>query len=91
MASASEHTVNTGRFPRSSVRREPRRRGGRHVVAEIARYLGAVSILVVGAIHAQQYYDASFRVVPSSDLRAPCPATGLPWVISGGHSAAQAP
>jgi hypothetical protein len=32
---------------------------------EIARYLGAVSILVVGAIHAQQYYDAYFRVVPT--------------------------
>src|SRR5689334_16385210 len=32
---------------------------------ETARYLGAVSILVVGAIHAQQYYDAYFRVVPT--------------------------
>jgi hypothetical protein len=35
------------------------------VTAEIARYLGAISILVVGAIHAQQYYDAYFRVVPT--------------------------
>jgi predicted lipoprotein with Yx(FWY)xxD motif len=24
-------------------------------------------------------------VVPSSDRRTPCPATGLPWVISGGQ------
>jgi hypothetical protein len=35
------------------------------VAGEVARYLGAVSILVVGAIHAQQYYDAYFRVVPT--------------------------
>ena len=30
-----------------------------------ARYLGAVSILLVGAVHAQQYYDAYFSVVPT--------------------------
>jgi hypothetical protein len=35
------------------------------LVGEIARYLGAISILVVGAIHAQQYYDAYFSVVPT--------------------------
>jgi hypothetical protein len=34
-------------------------------VAEVARYLGAVSILLVGAVHAQQYYDAYFSVVPT--------------------------
>jgi hypothetical protein len=28
------------------------------------RYLGAASILMVGGIHAQQYYDAYFNVVP---------------------------
>ena len=33
--------------------------------AEVARYLGAASVLAVGAIHAQQYYDAYFRVVPT--------------------------
>ena len=38
---------------------------GRRAVGEAARYLGGVSILVVGAIHAQQYYDAYFRVVPT--------------------------
>ena len=37
----------------------------RGVVGEAARYLGAVSILIVGAIHAQQYYDAYFSVVPT--------------------------
>ena len=33
-------------------------------VTEVARYLGAVSILLVGAVHAQQYYGAYFSVVP---------------------------
>jgi len=37
----------------------------RFVVGEATRYLGAVSILVVGAIHAQQYYDAYFSFVPT--------------------------
>jgi hypothetical protein len=35
------------------------------VVGKAARYLGAVSVVVVGAIHAQQYYDAYFSVVPT--------------------------
>jgi hypothetical protein len=35
------------------------------IAAETARYLGAVSILVVGAIHAQQYYEAYFSYVPT--------------------------
>jgi hypothetical protein len=34
-------------------------------VAEVARYLGAFSILLVGAVHAQQYYGAYFSVVPT--------------------------
>jgi hypothetical protein len=37
----------------------------RYAVGEIARYLGALSILLVGAVHAQQYYDAYFSVVPT--------------------------
>ena len=41
----------------------PRLRG--YVAGEIARYLGAVSILLVGAVHAQQYYDAYFSIVPT--------------------------
>jgi hypothetical protein len=48
------------------VRPLPRRAGGRsHVAGEIARYLGAASILLVGAVHAQQYYAAYFSVVPT--------------------------
>jgi hypothetical protein len=35
------------------------------VAGELARFLGAVSLLMVAAIHAQQYYDAYFYVVPT--------------------------
>jgi hypothetical protein len=38
---------------------------GSEVAGEVARYLGAVSILVVGAVPAQQYSDAFFWVVPT--------------------------
>lgn len=53
-----------GRFMHAGT---PSARRGRRVdvTAELARYLGAVSILVVGAIHAQQYYDAYFSFVPT--------------------------
>jgi len=37
----------------------------RDLIVEGARYLGAVSVVVVGVIHAQQYYEAYFRVVPT--------------------------
>ena len=37
----------------------------REIVSQAARYLGAVSIFLVGAVHAQQYYDAYFSVVPT--------------------------
>jgi hypothetical protein len=37
----------------------------RELAAQVARYLGAVSILLVGAVHAQQYYDAYFSIVPT--------------------------
>jgi hypothetical protein len=40
-------------------------RTGLEAVGEIARYLGAVSLLMVAAIHAQQYYDAYFSAVPT--------------------------
>jgi hypothetical protein len=42
-------------------------RSSRHteVAGEIIRYLGALSILLVGVIHAQQYYDAYFSFVPT--------------------------
>ena len=35
------------------------------VAGELARYLAAVSLFLVAAIHAQQYYDAYFSVVPT--------------------------
>ena len=41
------------------------RRKWLEVVGEVARYLGAVSLLMVAAIHAQQYYDAYFSAVPT--------------------------
>jgi hypothetical protein len=37
----------------------------RKVGAQVARYLGAISIFLVGVVHAQQYYDAYFSVVPT--------------------------
>jgi hypothetical protein len=54
-------TGDTGARPALPLRRDHRR----ELTAEIARYLGAVSILLVGAVHAQQYYDAYFSVVPT--------------------------
>ena len=66
MASAQTHS------PRPELRlyaagnqgaRQRQRR--RRFAAQIARYLGAVSILLVGAVHAQQYYEAYFNVVPT--------------------------
>jgi hypothetical protein len=65
VASASAHTVSRGRFAGRQTHGARRARGTRRVASEVARYLGAASILVVGAIHAQQYYDAYFRVVPT--------------------------
>jgi hypothetical protein len=62
VANTSAHTVSTRPFAGNPTRRTGTRR---RIAAEIARYLGATSILVVGAIHAQQYYDAYFRVVPT--------------------------
>jgi hypothetical protein len=35
------------------------------LIGEAARYLGAASLVVVGVIHAQQYYDAYFYSVPT--------------------------
>jgi len=50
----------------AAVRRLPPRAGSRgRVAGEVARYFGAVSILLVGAVHAQQYYAAYFSVVPT--------------------------
>jgi hypothetical protein len=35
------------------------------LAGEIARYLGAVSVLLVGAVHAQQYYVVDFSALPT--------------------------
>ena len=61
MASASSHTAHAPSLRTGGAPRGKRR----EIAGEIARYLGAVSILVVGAVHAQQYYDAYFRIVPT--------------------------
>jgi len=66
VASAHTHSprdaaLEVYRTARSSARPGTRR----DLAGEIARYLGAVSILLVGAVHAQQYYDAYFSVVPT--------------------------
>jgi hypothetical protein len=65
MASASSHAAPgpalRGHLPRAL----PRGSSRRDVASEVARYLGAVSILLVGAVHAQQYYDAYFYAVPT--------------------------
>ena len=67
MASAHSHaTYDRGVKTGKPVQALPARPGRRSEVAgEVARYLGAVSVLLVGVIHAQQYYDAYFSVVPT--------------------------
>jgi hypothetical protein len=67
VASAPSHATATPAHapvaaPQGLPARQPRRRA---LPGEVARYLGAVSILAVGAVHAQQYYDAYFYVVPT--------------------------
>ena len=65
MASANTHSHRPAfdfYSPVSSTRSD---RSRRTLLAEAARYLGAVSILLVGAVHAQQYYGAYFSVVPT--------------------------
>src|SRR3954468_22265576 len=58
----SGHAVSTPAF---AGNRSLQTGAGRRITSEIARYLGAVSILVVGGIHAQQYYDAYYSEVPT--------------------------
>jgi hypothetical protein len=67
VASAPGHAAHTPPFTGDEAMRTlpVRQRRRRELAGEIARYLGAVSILLVGAVHAQQYYDAYFSVVPT--------------------------
>ena len=65
MASAQTHPPGPELRLYAAAGRAGRQRKRREVAAEIARYLGAVSILFVGAVHAQQYYQAYFSIVPT--------------------------
>ena len=67
MASARTHSPGDSAFEPYAAAPSAGRRPGhrRELVAQSARYLGAVSILLVGAVHAQQYYDAYFSFVPT--------------------------
>jgi hypothetical protein len=62
MASAPERNREVAETMHLLPRQQTRRVA---VVGEIMRYLGAVSILLVGAVHAQQYYAAYFSFVPT--------------------------
>jgi hypothetical protein len=66
VASAPSHAAhNPALKGNGSLRALPARQKSRnHLATEIARYFGAVSIVLVGVVHAQQYYDAYFSVVP---------------------------
>ena len=65
MASANTHSHDPALDLFAAVRSSRRPRDRRKLVVETTRYLGAVSILLVGAVHAQQYYGAFFSVVPT--------------------------
>jgi hypothetical protein len=65
VASAHAHSPRPTLELYSPVGRDAERRDRRReLTAQAARYLGAVSILLVGAVHAQQYYEAFFSFVP---------------------------
>ena len=66
MANAHTHSQHPALRPYAAIggalqQRERRR----ELAAQTLRYLGAVSILFVGAVHAQQYYQAYFSFVPT--------------------------
>jgi hypothetical protein len=61
VASAPSHATN-GRGLHALPARSERRS---EAAVGSARYLGAASILLVGVVHAQQYYSAYFSVVPT--------------------------
>jgi hypothetical protein len=63
VSSAPAHAPRLGGTARRTAPGREWRRSD--VVGEVTRYLGAVSILVVGAIHAEQYYEDYFYVVPT--------------------------
>jgi hypothetical protein len=66
VASAHTHPPYPPLRLQAAVRQaSEQRQRRREVGAQIARYLGAVSILLVGAVHAEQYYEDYFSIVPT--------------------------
>jgi hypothetical protein len=65
--SSAPTTPTGGHFVRIKQNtRAPRHaRRGFEVAGEFSRYLAAFSLLGVGAVHAQQYYEAYFYAVPT--------------------------
>jgi hypothetical protein len=65
VASAHAHSADPALdLYRPVDRTSPAPGRGRELAAQIARYLGALSILMVGAVHAEQYYEDYFSIVP---------------------------
>jgi hypothetical protein len=64
MAQVYERTDRRMRrpMPDEATIAEPRRTGGR--ASTVFRVLGALSVLVVGAVHLEQYFAVHFQVVP---------------------------
>jgi hypothetical protein len=67
VASAPTHTTRrpTLELYVAADHAAPERKSRLGPIAQVARYLGAVSILVVGGIHVEQYYRDYFSVVPT--------------------------
>jgi hypothetical protein len=65
--SSAPTTPTGGHFVRIERNARPPRhaRRGREVAGELSRYLAALALLGVGAVHAQQYYEAYFYAVPT--------------------------
>jgi len=47
------------------MRPDPATTPGRSAAATVARYVGALALIVTGAAHLQQYYAVYFRVIPT--------------------------
>ncbi len=66
MASAPTHSPRPALELYAAVGNAAQQRKRRQeLAAQAARYLGAVSILLVGAVHAEQYYEDYFSIVPT--------------------------
>jgi len=64
--SSAPTTPTGGHFVRIEQNTRPARQARRlDLAGELSRYLAALSLLGVGAVHAQQYYEAYFYAVPT--------------------------